>query len=150
MKIKLFLLTSLFLASPTMAQQGSITLYQNLCKSCHQNKEELFTKNTIYKNNFNKTIFKMFTTYSNYKPTTAQLENMKTLAKATANKKLYIEITNINGNISGETNEFITIKYNNKFARTNNNFTIPKINQFTVEHNNKIYNLKTKIGTYIK
>jgi hypothetical protein len=75
---------------------------------------------------------------------------MKTLAKATANKKLYIEITNINGNISGETNDFITIKYNNKFARTNNNFTIPKINQFTVEHNNKIYNIKTKVGTYIK
>jgi hypothetical protein len=150
MKIKLFLLTSLFFASPTMAQQGSITLYQNLCKSCHLNKEELFTKNTINKNNFNKTIFKMFTTYSNYKPTTAQLENMKSLAKATANKKLYLEITNINGKILGETNEFITIKFNNKFAQTNDNFTISKTNQFTVEHNNKIYNLKTKIGTYIK
>ena len=33
----------------------------------------------------------MFTTYSNYKPTKQQLENMKLLAKATANKKLYIE-----------------------------------------------------------
>ncbi len=42
MKIKLFLLISL-LATPTLAQDGSITLYQNLCKSCHQNKEELFT-----------------------------------------------------------------------------------------------------------
>ena len=47
MKIKLFLLIIIFLASPAMAQQGSITLYDNLCKSCHQNKEELFTKDRI-------------------------------------------------------------------------------------------------------
>jgi hypothetical protein len=30
MKIKLFLLTSLFLTTPAMAQQGSITLYRNI------------------------------------------------------------------------------------------------------------------------
>ncbi len=125
MKIKLFLLLAIFLSTPAMAQQGSITLYDNLCKSCHQNKEELFTKNTINKNNFNKTIFKMFTTYSNYKPTTAQLENMKSLAKATANKKLYIETTNINGNISGETNDFIAITPNKKSARKYNNSKNP-------------------------
>ena len=49
MKIKLFLLITIFLSTPAMAQQGSITQYDNLCKSCHQNKEELFTKNTIPK-----------------------------------------------------------------------------------------------------
>jgi hypothetical protein len=149
MKIKLFLLISL-LATPSLAQDGSINLYQNLCKSCHQSKEELFTNKNINNKFFNQTIYKMFTTYSNYKPTKQQLENMKLLAKATANKKLYIEIINTGKEIIGETNSYITIESNGKIARTNNNFTIPKINQFTVEHNNKIYNLKTKIGTYIK
>lgn len=148
MKIKLFLLISL-LATPTLAQDGSITLYQNLCKSCHQNKEELFTNKNINKKFFNQTLYKMFTTYSNYKPTKQQLDNMRLLAKATANKKLYIEITKVDKEIKGETNSPIKIKSNGKIALTNSNFTIPN-KAFTVEHNNKIYNLKNIIGTYIK
>ena len=148
MKIKLFLLISL-LATPSLAQDGSINLYQNLCKSCHQSKEELFTNKNINNKFFNQTIYKMFTTYSNYKPTKQQLENMKLLAKATANKKLYIEIINTGKEIIGETNSYITIKSNGKIARTNSNFTIPN-KPFTVEHNNKIYKLNNKIGTYIK
>lgn len=148
MKIKLFLLISL-LATPTLAQDGSITLYQNLCKSCHQNKEELFTNKNINKKFFNQTLYKMFTTYSNYKPTKQQLDNMKLLAKATANKKLYIEITKVDKEITGETNSPIKIKSNGKIALTNDTFTIPN-KTFTVEHNNKIYNFKNIIGTYIK
>lgn len=148
MKIKLFLLISL-LATPSLAQDGSINLYQNLCKSCHQSKEELFTNKNINNKFFNQTIYKMFTTYSNYKPTKQQLENMKLLAKATANKKLYIEIINIGKEIIGETNSYITIKSNGKIARTDNNFKIPN-KPFTVEHNNKIYKFNNKTGTYIK
>lgn len=148
MKIKLFILIFL-LAKPTLAQDGSITLYQNLCKSCHQSKEELFTNKNINKKFFDQTIYKMFTSYSNYKPTKTQLDNMKLLAKATANKKLYIEIVKADKEIIGETNDYITIKSGTKTARTNNNFTIPN-KPFTVEHNNKIYNFKNKIGTYIK
>ena len=148
MKIKLFLLISL-LATPSLAQDGSINLYQNLCKSCHQSKEELFTNKNINNKFFNQTIYKMFTTYSNYKPTKQQLENMKLLAKATANKKLYIEIINTGKEIIGETNSSIKIKSNGKIILTNNNFTIPN-KPFTVEHNNKIYKLNNKTGTYIK
>lgn len=148
MKIKLFILIFL-LAKPTLAQDGSITLYQNLCKSCHQSKEELFTNKNINKKFFDQTIYKMFTSYSNYKPTKTQLDNMKLLAKATANKKLYIEIVKVEKEIIGETNDYIIIKSGTKTARTNSNFTIPN-KPFTVEHNNKIYNFKNKIGTYIK
>ncbi len=148
MKIKLFLLISL-IATPSLAQDGSITLYQNLCKSCHQSKEELFTNKNINNKFFNQTIYKMFTTYSNYKPTKQQLDNMKLLAKATANKKLYIEIINTGKEITGETNSPIKIKSDGKIILTDNNFKIPN-KPFTVEHNNKIYKLNNKIGTYIK
>ena len=65
------------------------------------------------------------------------------------NKKLYIEIINTGKEIIGETNSYITIKSNGKIARTDNNFKIPN-KPFTVEHNNKIYKLNNKIGTYIK
>jgi hypothetical protein len=148
LKIKLFLLISL-LATPSLAQDGSINLYQNLCKSCHQSKEELFTNKNINNKFFNQTIYKMFTTYSNYKPTKQQLENMKLLAKATANKKLYIEIINTGKEIIGETNSSIKIKSNGKIILTDNNFKIPN-KTFTVEHNNKIYKFNNKTGTYIK
>jgi len=147
----------LFFGSKTQAQESTIELYQNYCKSCHGFAKELFDKKTINKNNFKDTIKKMFWNQSVYKANSNEINNMIKFANSNANNKIFIEIKKINSQILGDSNLPVKINLikNNKVVKTtyatNSYWYIDSIpnTKIKIEYKNKNYFIPTRVGTYI-
>lgn len=150
--ITLFLL--LITINKTIAQ-GTITTYNNHCKTCHQEPTDLFKTNN---KNINKTIYNMFKNQCQIKPTKKQLEEMNFMANTYKNNKILIQITKIDkSEIRGEATNYTTIQMikNNKIIETRNvqtNFfsfpNIKGIKTLTIIKNNKKYTIPIKVGLH--